>query len=142
MFPGTENRNEGTCGCSPAPKTGMRAHSPKPPFYKTALLFPLEVRRDLQAIGPYEFQGKSIWTNPLVPCFEGKSVWTNGSESSSKFSPEIGIGPWMALPSACPFQKAFQPEFGAYRGLARVFDVALDLSVLQGVPPTGLQLLR
>ena len=29
MFPGTTNRNEGTRGCSPVPKTGMRAHSPK-----------------------------------------------------------------------------------------------------------------
>ena len=43
MFPGTKNRNEGTCGCSPVPKTGTRAHSPKPPFYEAALLFPLGV---------------------------------------------------------------------------------------------------
>ena len=28
-------------------------------------------QRDLGAIGSYEFQGKSIWTNPLVPCFQG-----------------------------------------------------------------------
>ena len=56
MFPGTKNRNEGTFGCSPvpktrtrvhspyspAPKTGTRVHSPKPPFYETTLLFPLE----------------------------------------------------------------------------------------------------
>ena len=27
MFPGTKNRNEGTFGCSPVPKTGTRAHS-------------------------------------------------------------------------------------------------------------------
>ena len=37
-----ENRNEGTFGCSLVPKTGTRAHSPKPPFYKTGLLFFLE----------------------------------------------------------------------------------------------------
>ena len=29
------------------------------------------------------FSGKSVRTNPLVPCFQGKSVWTNGPESSS-----------------------------------------------------------
>ena len=37
MFPGTENWNEGTFGCSPVPKTGTTVHSPKPPFYETAL---------------------------------------------------------------------------------------------------------
>ena len=42
-------------------------------------------QRDLGAIGPYEFQGKSVWTNPLVPCFLEKSVWTNGPESSSNW---------------------------------------------------------
>ena len=51
-----QNRNEGTFGCSPVPKTGTRVHSDvlwyqkqerghlhklKPPFYETALLFPL-----------------------------------------------------------------------------------------------------
>ena len=40
-----ENQNEGTFRGSPGPKTGMRAHSPKPPFYETALLFPLETRK-------------------------------------------------------------------------------------------------
>ena len=30
--------------------------------------------------------------------FLGKFVWTNGPESSSKVSPYIGIGPWMAIP--------------------------------------------
>ena len=39
--PGTKNWNEGTFGCSPAPNTGTRAHSPKPPLFETALLFPL-----------------------------------------------------------------------------------------------------
>ena len=37
MFPGTKNRNEGTCRCSPVPRTGTRVHSPKPRFYETAL---------------------------------------------------------------------------------------------------------
>ena len=50
------------------------------------------------AIGPYEFQGKSVWTNPLVSCFQGESVWTNGPASLPKVSTETGIGPWMALP--------------------------------------------
>ena len=35
-----ETRNEGTFACSPGTKTGTRAHSPKPPFYETALLSP------------------------------------------------------------------------------------------------------
>ena len=42
MFPRNENRNEGTFACSPGMKTGTRAHSPKPPFYETALLSPGE----------------------------------------------------------------------------------------------------
>ena len=42
MFHWNENRNEGTFACSPGTKTGTRVHSPKPPFYKTALLFPLD----------------------------------------------------------------------------------------------------
>ena len=36
--------------------------------------------------------------------FLGKFVWTNGPESSSKVSPYIGIGPWMALPSEKHFK--------------------------------------
>ena len=56
MFPRNENRNEGTFGCCPATKTGKgtfacsprkktrtRVHSPKPPFYETALLSPSEL---------------------------------------------------------------------------------------------------
>ena len=43
MFPGTTNRSEGTCGCSPEPENGTRAHSPNPPFCETVLLFPLEI---------------------------------------------------------------------------------------------------
>ena len=36
--PRNENRNEGTFACSPGTKTGTRVHSPKSPFYETALL--------------------------------------------------------------------------------------------------------
>ena len=43
MFPCAKNRDEGTFRCSPVPKIGTRAHSPKPPFHETALLFPLEL---------------------------------------------------------------------------------------------------
>ena len=39
---GTKNRNEGTTKETTVPKTGTSAHSPKPPFDKTALLFPLD----------------------------------------------------------------------------------------------------
>ena len=42
MLPRNENRNEGTFGCSHGTKTGTRVHSPKPPFYETALLSPSE----------------------------------------------------------------------------------------------------
>ena len=40
MFPRNENRNEGTFACS----AGTRVHSPKPPFYETALLSPSDLR--------------------------------------------------------------------------------------------------
>ena len=40
MFPQNENRNEGTFACSPGTKTRTSVHSPKPPFYETALLSP------------------------------------------------------------------------------------------------------
>ena len=43
MLPRNENRSEGTFACSPGTKTGTRAHSPKPPFYETALLSPSDV---------------------------------------------------------------------------------------------------
>ena len=47
MFPQNENRNEGTFACSAGTQTGtrvtQRVHSPKPPFYKTALLSPREI---------------------------------------------------------------------------------------------------
>ena len=36
---GTTNRNDGTRNGTTVQKTGTRAHSPKPPFYKTAPLF-------------------------------------------------------------------------------------------------------
>ena len=45
-------------------------------------------QRDSGAIGPYELQGTSVCTNPLVPCFQGESVWTNGAESLTKDSLE------------------------------------------------------
>ena len=44
-----------------------------------------ELKRHLGVVGPYEFQGTSVWTNPFVP---GPMAW-----SSSKVSPETGIGP-------------------------------------------------
>ena len=40
--PGPQSRNEGTKNGLTVQKTGTRAHSPKPSFYKTALLSPLE----------------------------------------------------------------------------------------------------
>ena len=34
---------------------------------------------------------------PFGALLSGKSVWTTGAESLSKVSPQIGLGPWMAL---------------------------------------------
>ena len=51
MFPRNENRNEGTFACAPERKTGTRVRSPKPPFYETALLSPLEVKADTSGKG-------------------------------------------------------------------------------------------
>ena len=42
MFSRNDNQNEGTFACSPGTKPGTRVHSPKPPFYETALLSPSE----------------------------------------------------------------------------------------------------
>ena len=39
---GTKNRDEGTKNGTTVPKTGTRVNSPKAPFCKTTLLFPLE----------------------------------------------------------------------------------------------------
>ena len=37
-------------------------------------------QRDLEAIGPYKFQGNVVWiSGPLALC-SGKFVWTNGTE--------------------------------------------------------------
>ena len=51
MFPRNENRNEGTFACSPGTKTRTRVHSPKPPFYETALLSPGEISASKHASG-------------------------------------------------------------------------------------------
>ena len=56
MFPRNENRNEGTFACSPGTKTGKRVHSPKPPFYETALLSPGELRKALTSPEPIEIR--------------------------------------------------------------------------------------
>ena len=32
-------------------------------------------QKNLEAICPYGFQEKSVWTNPSVPCCQGKSAW-------------------------------------------------------------------
>ena len=54
----------------------------------------------LGATGPYEFQGNFVWTNDPFALFSKKIVWTNGAESSSKVSPEAGVGPppWSVVP--------------------------------------------
>ena len=59
MFPGTKKRNKGAFGCS---QTGTRAHSPRPPFYETALLFPLE------KVGKIQLWDRFV---PSLVCFSG-----------------------------------------------------------------------
>ena len=41
----------------------------------------------LGTIGPCEFQGIFLWTNPSFALFSGEFEWTNGPETSSKVSP-------------------------------------------------------
>ena len=53
-----ENRNEGTFACSPRTKTGMRVRSPKPPFYKTALLSPSDYYDMIEFVPEEELTGK------------------------------------------------------------------------------------
>ena len=88
------------------------------------------------AIGPYEFQGRSVWTNRLMPCFQGESVWTNGAESSSIVSPETSIGPRMALPEilfisrdACSIAKLFRASLSSARKLGEFFRKIGELAV-------------
>ena len=79
---------------------GMACTCEKTHAEKSTLWTDTGVDQNFQrAICPQEFQGKSVWTSRLLPCFQGKSVRTNGPESSSKVPPETGIGLWMALPS-------------------------------------------
>ena len=59
---------EGTCGCSPIPKEERRAHSPKPPFYETALLFFLSN----QSFPTPRFQ-LALWPNFQNPVFRRES---------------------------------------------------------------------
>ena len=42
MFPGTKNRNEGTCGCSPVPKPEDEDTFAKTALLRNRPLFPLE----------------------------------------------------------------------------------------------------
>ena len=67
MCPQNQNRNEGTFACSPGTKTGTRAHSPKPPFYETALLSP----GDMQGVCPH--LGKQVAELELVDGREARS---------------------------------------------------------------------
>ena len=79
-----------------------------------------------------------MWTNPLVPCFQGRYVWTNGPESSSKVSPETGVGPWTALPSHDCRLAMFIVTFvgAACVEMARFEDLELSLDV-RLVAPCG-----
>ena len=56
-------------------------------------------QRDLGTIGPHEFQGKSIWT---TWCLFRETRYGPMAAKGVRSFPEIGIGPWMALPSLYP----------------------------------------
>ena len=65
MFPRNKNRNEGTFACSPGMKTGTRVHSPKPPFYATALLSPSDlwpfVNNAMEFLITYRQKCRRLW---------------------------------------------------------------------------------
>ena len=78
MFPGPPKpeRGEGTKNGRTVPKTGTRAHSPKPPFYKTALLFPLksrELTRNFHIISRFGQKNWGFLLNP-DPHIQGKNM--------------------------------------------------------------------
>ena len=76
MFPQNENRNEGTFACSPGTITGTRAHSPKPPFYETALSSPRQTPRN---------------HNPILPnrSFLGSQHPSPNAKTLCNFEPQI-----------------------------------------------------
>ena len=57
-----------------------------------------ELRRDLGAIGPYEFQGDLYRLIPWCLVFRENLYGLMALKVLSKVSSEIGIGLWMALP--------------------------------------------
>ena len=70
MFLGTKNQNEGTFGCSPV-------HSPKPPFYETTLLFPLDILGDnnrTQTFSSQTFSGTPGISRPKSQDIPPKSL--------------------------------------------------------------------
>ena len=46
-------------------------------------------QRDLGAIGPYEFQGKFVWTNPLMPGFQENLYGPMAMKARQKSSPRL-----------------------------------------------------
>ena len=63
--------------------------------------FQRERERDLGAIGPHEFQGTFVWTNPSFAFFSGNSYGPMALKVRQS-CPKTGIGPWLALPSHLP----------------------------------------
>ena len=79
---------------------------------------------DLGAMGagPYEFQGKSVWTNPLVLWFTGNlhgPIITNALKVHQRFPPKTGIDPWMALLSNLVDPMGWPEPGSLNRGLGR-----------------------
>ena len=86
--PRYQNQNECTFRCSPVPKTGTRVHSPKPPFFETALLFPLDLELHCNAKKPFPqtsnakkpFPRRAMQRNP----FPRQTVGTESQNRSNR----------------------------------------------------------
>ena len=67
------------------------------------------------------FQGKSVLTNPLVPCFQGKSDWTNGPERLSKVCPEWYWSMGGFSQQGHEFRRFFGPQHYVHRSLTFIW---------------------
>ena len=95
MFPWNENRNVGTFACSPGTKTGTRAHSPKPPFYETALLSPSN-RYGWKSPTPRRFDVQSvsrITSTAWSPSLFGSGLFTDQPELVMTFAGVLRVFP-------------------------------------------------
>ena len=102
MFPRNETGNECTFGCREyvrMTKTGTRAHSPKPPFYETALLSPIDNPR-ISSCASVRFEDGSLsdsqrpghQAGPFSPCMGHGPRTKNGREMGGEMGGEMTSG--------------------------------------------------